>query len=319
MVVAIGADKKIKPRFIEAVAARTGARVFLPKKDLKLAEKRALVRNGYRNKHELDAIAAALVAQKAIEPTLKKVDRFLEHKGRKDLFEAVAVRAIKTATPFAKILEQLEEPEEKLKKPKRKKETRQEKKGNQTDFLVGENKRLIQKVKRLLINVRNLQDVVDEKAFLKAGTIIGHKDRKVSFLQKELQKKINENNSTIQELMRCKNYLLQNEKYVIARKYKDFGKDVEPEGGVIFIENPNNFSEKVVGKIDQDTTIILCSQKPSQKIRELLDTTFIDIHKVRFHDENDFIVVSKIDMQRELENIESLDLVIKEYKKKRKG
>ena len=59
-IVVIGTDKKKNPSFIERLGVKLGAKVIAPEYDLKVVEKRGLVKE-YKtnNQHEIDALASA--------------------------------------------------------------------------------------------------------------------------------------------------------------------------------------------------------------------------------------------------------------------
>ncbi|MBI3037027.1 DUF460 domain-containing protein [Candidatus Woesearchaeota archaeon] len=89
-VLAIGTDKGKCPSLIGKAAARTGAKIIVPKEDLLVAEKEALTKGRMTgNWHERDALAAALYAYKELEPLLNRIEKALEREGKQNIFMEV--------------------------------------------------------------------------------------------------------------------------------------------------------------------------------------------------------------------------------------
>ncbi len=74
--VVISVDVKDPPEMASKVASHFNAKLFCPKRDLSVEEKKELTRGyKYKNIHERDALASALYFLKLTEPLLKKIDR----------------------------------------------------------------------------------------------------------------------------------------------------------------------------------------------------------------------------------------------------
>ncbi|MCX6709698.1 MAG: DUF460 domain-containing protein [Candidatus Woesearchaeota archaeon] len=74
-----GTDKKNCPEFIKKFAAAKGARIAAPEEDLLIEEKRRLASPYEKeNCHELDAVASAAYALRAISPLIFKIRKFIE-------------------------------------------------------------------------------------------------------------------------------------------------------------------------------------------------------------------------------------------------
>jgi len=79
-VVMVASDVAPAPRFVERMASKLNAVLFIPPATMSVEEKNRLVesrlgRRVYRNAHERDAIAAALKAYNMVKPKLDNVDR----------------------------------------------------------------------------------------------------------------------------------------------------------------------------------------------------------------------------------------------------
>ncbi len=77
--VVIATDKSRPPLLARRLAAAFGARLWHPQHDLKQAEKAGAAKPyGTKNDHEMDALAAALIAKAQFLDTLEKVERGVE-------------------------------------------------------------------------------------------------------------------------------------------------------------------------------------------------------------------------------------------------
>lgn len=105
-VVVVGTDIIKTPHYIEKVAARLGAIVISPKKDLLVKEKRKLTKQfNTKNRHEIAALAAALFAFKKIKNSFKKVDRYLKKRNKEEFSSLVKEKILKTKSSLEKIVD----------------------------------------------------------------------------------------------------------------------------------------------------------------------------------------------------------------------
>ncbi|MBI2172945.1 MAG: DUF460 domain-containing protein [Candidatus Aenigmarchaeota archaeon] len=86
----IASDKAKLPDFVRRVASSFNARSFYPSKDARISEK-SLVTEGmeFSNDHEMDALAAALLAKKEYSRMFEKVDAALKAKEMDDMSDEV--------------------------------------------------------------------------------------------------------------------------------------------------------------------------------------------------------------------------------------
>ncbi len=74
----VSTDKANVPEFIKNFSAKTGAKIFNPKNDLLVNEKREITKNfKTNNDHEMDALASALFAFKKYKITINKIKRYV--------------------------------------------------------------------------------------------------------------------------------------------------------------------------------------------------------------------------------------------------
>lgn len=107
--VIIATDKKDAPDFVQKVAATFGAKLFVPKENLTLAQKEALTKkfrqldarsasSGFSNDHEKDAMASAVYAKKNFSSFFQKIDKVLERRGFEGSYGDVKELLIKEET-----------------------------------------------------------------------------------------------------------------------------------------------------------------------------------------------------------------------------
>ena len=77
----VGTDVKKVPSFVSKISGSLGAKTIFPDLNLRIRNKQALLRRflknkdfEIKNKHERDALIAALIAYKSIKPLIKKID-----------------------------------------------------------------------------------------------------------------------------------------------------------------------------------------------------------------------------------------------------
>ena len=109
----VGTDVTPAPRLVKKIAGVLGARVLKPEKNLQFYEKTKVVdaflkRQPYfiplGNKHERDALCAALCSLKKVSYLLKKIDDTLKQKKLEHLTERVRERVFLDNLPIAKAL-----------------------------------------------------------------------------------------------------------------------------------------------------------------------------------------------------------------------
>src|SRR3989338_5118401 len=85
-IVVIGTDKAKIPSLVEDFSAKTGARIVYPKEDLKVEEKKSMVR-GFKteNEHQDDALASSLFAFKRIKPVLERIDSYAKENNKEGI------------------------------------------------------------------------------------------------------------------------------------------------------------------------------------------------------------------------------------------
>jgi len=78
--VMVATDVSPVPHFVKKIASTVNAELFVPKKEISVAEKQEIAREfsdgiRIRNAHERDALTAAVYAYRALQPKLQQIDR----------------------------------------------------------------------------------------------------------------------------------------------------------------------------------------------------------------------------------------------------
>lgn len=87
--VIIATDKKKIPTKIKSIAASFDCRVFSPKHDLSIEEKRRIVKRKIRNPHERDSLSAALFTYRFYEKKFRHIEKVLDSKDLRDYEDVV--------------------------------------------------------------------------------------------------------------------------------------------------------------------------------------------------------------------------------------
>ena len=105
----VATDKARPPRTVRAVAAAFSGRVCAPSHDLGVAEKNEITRGlKFKNRHERDALAAALVCYRRMGRMFLKIKKKLAAKGKSACFEEVAALVVKRRMSIFRALKSLE-------------------------------------------------------------------------------------------------------------------------------------------------------------------------------------------------------------------
>lgn len=112
----IGTDVTPTPKYIKKLATLIGAKTIEPDYNMQCIEKTKIVdkflkklaeRIKIKNKHERDALIAALIGYKKIKPLIKKIDDHLASTGnlmlKKEIHEKVLIKKIPITKAIAQI------------------------------------------------------------------------------------------------------------------------------------------------------------------------------------------------------------------------
>ena len=110
-IVVVGTDINPAPKFVDKFASNFGAKIIVPKNDLLLKYKRKLINNflknkdiKIKNKHQLDALAVALIAFKHYQPLFNKIDNNLNNENKIRFGKKIKNTVILKRIPIKKAL-----------------------------------------------------------------------------------------------------------------------------------------------------------------------------------------------------------------------
>ena len=112
----IGCDVYQCPSLTKKLASSIGAKVITPDHDLKYLEKIKIVGNflkskkdfiDLKNKHEKDALAAALYGLKRVNGLIKRIDDHLKENNKRHLFEQVKRKVLLEDKPIVEAVRML--------------------------------------------------------------------------------------------------------------------------------------------------------------------------------------------------------------------
>ena len=112
-VVAVGTDVSPVPKFVDKFASNFGAKIIEPKNDLQLRYKKKLTKEylkdkniKVKNKHELDALAAALVAFKHYQPLFNKINNHLNQINKEYLNKEIKNTVLRKEIPIKRAIDE---------------------------------------------------------------------------------------------------------------------------------------------------------------------------------------------------------------------
>jgi len=314
-VIIIGVDKGKTPRFVEGIASKIGARIIKPKEDLLVEEKRELTKGyEFRNEHEKDAMASALYAYKKIRRLLTKIDFYLKKRGKESIAEEVKGAILKDkGLRIAEAVMMIEQPEEKKEGRRKRKRTgkmREEYFEEEIEEEPGHAERPEFLKQKINVIIRT-----------KMRKIIRIKNQKIDFLTKKAREQEEEIGRLNEKLERFKELIKKSDKNMVLKKIKNLSwEEVEKEelSKIMYVEEPNIFSEKSVEKIREKVDVVISRKEMSKKVEEKFNVMFIDGNKVDVQEENGIVLVSKEKLEKEKSKVDVVKKVIEEYKESRK-
>jgi len=338
----VASDKEYNPDLVSRVAVKLGARVIAPDYDLKVSEKRELVRDYETgNQHEIDALASALFALKKISPLLKKINIFVEHYKKEgikqQLIEFVVGKEL-NIRDAAEIIEGHGKEEVKIIK-----EVVKEKKLREKDFLViykkykeakkdvsllrEQNKKLRDEMTAVKRDYEYMfKQISKSQQDRKMQSLLSFKERRVNFFDRQL-KKNQEVVKTMQDEITLLLYFLSNiNSSVLLKKLdnlglKDWGKRKHllgiKQGDVLLVKDIDIRSDRVVDVLIGKVEIILYRKPISKKVAAKLPFVFINANKLDIEENEYFGIVSKKEFDKVKSKLGMLDKIVEDYKRER--
>lgn len=315
-VVLIGTDKGKVPKFIEKIARKTGARVIKPNEDLKIEEKRELTK-GYKLKseHEKDALASAVYAFKRVRKLLRKVDVYLERQGKEGLSEEVKEMVLKDRNlRIAEAIALIEKPAEETEKKRKRKKTAR---AREDYFDEDTQEESTVDVER---KTGFMKGKINRMAEEKARNKIRIKDQQIGFLTGKIREKEGEIKKLREKIEKFEGMIKKAETHYILKKMKNLSwEEVASEnlGKIIYVNEPNIFSEKSISKLNSEVSIIITGKELSKKISGKFKPIFLDAKKVEAEEEDGIVLVNKEKLEKEKNKVNIVKKIVEEYRETR--
>ena len=336
----VASDREYNPEFVNKLAVKLGARVISPDYDLKVNEKRELVREFETgNQHEIDALASAFFALKKISPLLKKINIFVEHYKKENIKQQLIEFVVGKGLNIRDAIEIIEEPEKE--EIRIIKEVIEEKKLTEKEFI-----RLYKKYKEAkndmeLLKKQNeglkeqIAAIREDYSYMfkqisksqldkKMQSLLDFKEKRIQFFDKELRRG-QEGLKSMQNEVTTLLYFLSNiNSSVLLKKLDNLGfKEFEKkenilnikEGDILLVKDPDIVSEKTIDSLRDKVNIIIYKKPVSKKIESKLPFLFINASGVPIEEDKYFGIVNKEEFIKIKNKKGLLHKIVEDYRK----
>jgi len=330
----VGCDKNPPPWFAESLAVKLGAKLFFPRQDLLVAEKRILAKDYdvKLNAHEVDALASAILAFDKHRHFFGKIERFLEEKDKKELEEAVKLIMVRNEDlPLEAALKMAEQKDreriietprqivketeksafsEKMLREMQEKIILLEEENRKLNYLIKEKDNLIKRLGKKVLGAPR-EEIVD------------FKERRIKHYTKQLK----DNTRLIQhyekELRRKDEFLIALKNKVLVKKLNDLSWDEFSakkfldihQGDILFINNPSSISQKVVDELKGKVKVIITNNVPKRGDDAFV---FLKPEGIVIKENSNFAIAEKNAIEEALKKRDLLKNIVDEYRKERK-
>lgn len=330
-VIAVGTDKAKVPGLVGEFAAKTGSKVYFPREDLRVLEKKdATAAFPVHDAHEMDAIAAALLAYNELKPLLLKVERFCEAEHKHYLKERIVELVVKKGMSIRGAAEELEKP-----KPMR---TEQEvtvqdnmlsqKTAEKRDATIRDLEHQLGIIKQ---HAQTLQNRIKR---MHQPTLIVKKDNSPEMRKKQEQlsqlrtlvnKKEQEKVKLMSKTQQLAQFLAKTQTHYVLKRLDNLGSEEWrkkqflgiQKDDVLLVNDVNSMSMHVVDELRKTVSVIVHKMPISERVRTMLPFIFIDANKLQIKENENFAIVPK----KELDDLKSakrqLRSIIEDYQKER--
>lgn len=327
----IGCDKNPAPHFNEKLAVKLGAKLFYPRQDLLVKEKKELINkyNAKLNVHEQDALASAVLAFEKHKSFLEKINRFLKKHNKEDLEEDVKLIMIRNEElPLQAALKMAEKKYEQKKieapKPKKVREkviSDKQLKESQLKIVLLEEKN--KKLKRILKDKDKLIKKLGKRLkFTPKEELVDFKESRIKHYTKQLKENARLVKHYEKELKRMNEFIVNIYKGVLVKKLDDLSLDEFKaknflnitKDDILMVNNPSSISKKVIDNLKEKIKIIITNKIPRSKE---FDFVFIKPDNIIIKESTFFAIAEKNAIEKALKKKDILKDILEEYKKKR--
>lgn len=339
-VIIVGTDKAKVPATVEAFSTKTGAKLIRPKEDMKVYLKKELI-DGVktRNDHESDSLAAAIFAYNQVEALLKKIDNYVKSNKKEHIKDKIIEIVITRNISISNACEIIEKPDKEEIKIIKKIVT--EKEIDKEDFLRLYNKLRRAERENMFLRKQNnnlkkelrdsrknhnkiLQKIEMIKPEKEAKKILKYKEGRILSFDRKVKSKEKDISRIKYEVDKLKIFLSRlNDNYLI-KKLDNLGKaEFEKKeslnislGDILYVKDPNIFNNKIIENLKANVTIIIHEKKLAGACARL-PFIFISSKNIKIEENNDFALVRRDTLDKEVEKKRILEKVLEEYKSQR--
>lgn len=332
----IGCDKNPAPSFNEKLSAKLGAKLFHPKKDLLVKEKKELITkyDAKLNAHEQDALASAVLAFEKHKVFLEKINRFLKKQRREDLEEDVKLIMIRNEELPLQAA---------LKIALNKYEVKKSKGGTgaRSGRIKGEKRRIGERQLKelesriLVLEERNkkLRKILEDKnkligklrrrlRLIPREELIDYKETRIKHYAKQLKEATRRLRHYEKEIRRRDEFIASLSRGVLVKKLDDLSQDEFinkkflniSKDDILLVSNPASVSKSVISTLQGKVKIIITKRIPRSKASGFI---FIKPDNVIIKESTFFAIADKNAIEEALKKKDVLKSIIEEYKKKR--
>jgi len=331
----VGCDKNPPPWFAESLAVKLGAKLSYPKYDLRVNEKRMLVKkyDVKLNAHEVDALSSAVFALEKHRNFFAKIERFIQEKNKAELEEAVKLIMIRNEHLPLEAALNIAEQKDKERTIETPRQIVKE-----TEKVIFNEKMLREMREKIILleeESRELKQLINEKdALLRklSKRVMGSPgEALVDFKEKRIRhytKKLKEHERLAQhyekELRRVNEFIANLSKGLLVKKLSDLSQDefskksflnIE-EGDLLMVQNPGSISKKVVDELRGKVKVIITQNIPKSREPEFV---FLKPDGVIIRESAHFAIAEKKAIDEALKKRDLLKNIVEEYKKERKS
>lgn len=335
-VLIVATDKAKVPTFVSDIATQLGAKLSVPSEDLLVVEKRALAsRLSPQNTHELDALAAAVMALKRHERLFLRTRNFFADQKRPELAEQAIELVVRQGISIRAAFDFLTAPHKPAVQVVRhvagQKPLRADDYWKLYDALTiaEQENALLRKQNRTLENLAGkLKRKVNKlKAAVKPETRIIRPTGELEQARRDNARLKQQLSQLASRQQRLQHALLNPEKYALAKRMRTLGHDElrrvsrvlgVRHGDILFVEDCNSFSERVIDELAGSVELIIAVKPVKPKVAELLPFVILDASSIPHTQDEYFAFLDKPALQKARTDRELLRKLIEDYQQSRK-
>jgi len=312
-VIIVGCDVSHIPDFVSKLAAKLNAVVVKPDFDFKVGLKQRMTKEfKTKDDHQRDALASALNAFSEFKETFEKIDKDLKELGKEHLSSKIKEICIKEKLNVQDAIKLMETPESKPIKKKKNKFFNYNETTEAINLLKKQNNYLQKKLKYFEFKHREVIKQIDKKVEERIKKLSALADLNINSYRKEIINNELEIKTLKDKITKLKDCLMNLKENLIVKKFPNFNIE-ELKDSIIYIENPNVYSEKSIGLCSGK--IIIFKEKPSGY---LLKKEIIFINNICILEEfEDFVVVDHKKLDKEVNSLNLIENLIENYRLER--